>query len=191
VGSEAGTQPSEHAWMPCGGAAGELVLASLTEHVRVAGARDIEMCVRVVHVHKTRSERTIFPSVRKDYSDTPLPQKLGIEEGSRVALQGAPNGFADVIGVKPRMRGRLDVIVLFETRKGELTRAFPPLARRLASAGGLWVAWPKKTAKTETDLSFETVQGIGLQAGLVDNKSCSIDDTWQALRFVYRREDRP
>ena len=177
--------------MPCGGAAGELVLASLTEHVRVAGARDVEMCVRVVHVHKTRSERTIFPPVRKDYSDTPLPQKLGIEEGSRVALQGAPNGFADVIGVKPRMRGRLDVIVLFETRKGELTRAFPPLARRLASAGGLWVAWPKKTAKLEADLAFEAVQAIGLAAGLVDNKSCSIDDTWQALRFVYRREDRP
>jgi hypothetical protein len=191
VGSEAGTQPSEHAWMPCGGAAGELVLAGLAEQVRVARARDVEMCVWVVHVHKTRRERTIFPSVRRDYSDTPLPQKLGIKEGSRVALQGAPNGFADEIGVKPRTRGRLDVIVLFETRKGELTRAFTPLARRLAPAGGLWVAWPKKTAEMETDLSFESVQGIGLEAGLVDNKSCSIDATWQALRFVYRREDRP
>jgi hypothetical protein len=191
VGSEAGPQPSQHAWMPCGGAADELVLAGLAEQIRVAGARDVEMCVRVVHVHKTRRERTIFPPVRKDYSETSLPQKLGIKEGSRVALQGAPNGFADVLGVKPRMRGQLDVIVLFETRKGELTRAFTPLARRLAPAGGLWVAWPKKTAETETDLSFETVQGIGLEAGLVDNKSCSIDDTWQALRFVYRREDRP
>jgi hypothetical protein len=31
---------------------------------------------------------------------------------------------------------------------------------------------------------------VGLRAGLVDNKSASIDDTWQALRFVVRREDR-
>ena len=126
---------------------------------------------------------------RESY-DTPLPQKLGIDEGSRVALQGAPEGFAEKVGVRPRTRGELDVIVHFATKKGELTRAFPPLARRLAPAGGLWVAWPKKTAGVASDLSFEAVQRIGLDAGLVDNKSCSIDETWQALRFVYRLADR-
>lgn len=123
--------------------------------------------------------------------DTPLPGKLGIKPESRVALQGAPDGFAEAIGVKPRTRGELDVVVLFATRKGELTRAFAPLARRLAPAGGLWVAWPKKSAPVDTDLSFETVQRIGLDAGLVDNKSCAIDGRWQALRFVYRLADRP
>jgi hypothetical protein len=41
------------------------------------------------------------------------------------------------------------------------------------------------------DLSFETVQAVGLANGLVDNKSCAVDDRWQALRFVYRLEDRP
>jgi hypothetical protein len=127
---------------------------------------------------------------RKAY-DTPLPRKLGIDEASRVALQGAPSGFAETIGVRPRTRGELDVIVLFASKKGELTRAFPPLARRLAPTGGLWVAWPKKSAPADTDLSFETVQRVGLDAGLVDNKSCAIDETWQALRFVYRVEDRP
>ena len=127
----------------------------------------------------------------KDDSQTPLPKKLGIVEGSRVALQGAPEDFAETLGVKPRTRGQLDVVVLFQTRRGELTRAFTPLARRLAPNGGLWVAWPKKSAGVDTDLSFEEVQRIGLKAGLVDNKSCSIDDTWQALRFVYRLEDRP
>jgi Protein of unknown function (DUF3052) len=149
------------------------------------------MGVGVVHAHRTRRPTTIFPSVRKDYSATPLPRKLGVKEGSRVAIQGGPQGFADLIGVKPRARGQLDVIVLFQTRKGELTRAFAPLARRLAPDGGLWVAWPKKSAAVETDLSFEEVQGVGLKAGLVDNKSCSIDETWQALRFVYRLENRP
>jgi hypothetical protein len=129
--------------------------------------------------------------VHKDYSQTPVPQKLGIKDGSRVALQGAPPGFAAKMGVEPRLRGQLDVVVLFATRRGELTRAFAPLARRLAPAGGLWIAWPKKSAQVKSDLSFETVQGIGLEAGLVDNKSCSIDETWQALRFVYRVEDRP
>jgi hypothetical protein len=60
----------------------------------------------------------------------------------------------------------------------------------LGGPDGLWIAWPKKTAKVAGDLDFETVQEIGLTHGLVDNKSCSIDESWQALRFVYRIEDR-
>ncbi|HEY3069154.1 MAG TPA: hypothetical protein VGJ34_02470 [Gaiellaceae bacterium] len=127
---------------------------------------------------------------RESY-DTPLPQKLGINPGSRVGLQAAPEGFAETIGVRPLMRGGLDVVVLFATRRGELIRRFPVLVRRLTPAGGLWVAWPKKSSGVETDLSFEAVQEIGLDAGLVDNKSCSIDETWSAARFVYRLVDRP
>lgn len=61
----------------------------------------------------------------------------------------------------------------------------------VSPSGGLWVAWPKKASRVATDLSFEEVQSIGLEAGLIDNKSCSIDEDWQALRFVIRREDRP
>jgi hypothetical protein len=52
------------------------------------------------------------------------------------------------------------------------------------------VEWPKKASKLETDLDFAAVQEAGLAAGLVDNKSCAIDESWQALRFVYRLEDR-
>jgi hypothetical protein len=128
--------------------------------------------------------------VHRDYSSTPLPKKLGIYEGSRVALRRAPNGFADRLGVVPRQRGELDVAVLFATRQAELTSAFAPLVRRLAPAGGLWVAWPKQASGVETDLTFEAVQKTGLDAGLVDNKSCAVDDTWQALRFVIRLRDR-
>jgi hypothetical protein len=129
--------------------------------------------------------------VARDYSTTPLPKKLGIGESSRVAVVGAPRGFAQSIGVSPRARGAVDVLVFFTTRRAELERRFGPLAGRLEPAGGVWVAWPKKSADTPTDLSFEDVQRIGLAAGLVDNKSCAIDETWQALRFVIRREDRP
>ena len=128
--------------------------------------------------------------MHKDYSSTPLPKKLGIKEESRVALQKAPRGFAEELGVKPRVRGEFDVAVLFATRQGELTRAFTPLVRRLAPAGGLWVAWPKRASGVSTDLTFDSVQKTGLNAGLVDNKSCAIDSTWQALRFVIRLQDR-
>ena len=56
---------------------------------------------------------------------------------------------------------------------------------------GLWVAWPKKTSGVATDLVFEVVQRIGLDAELVDNKVCAIDETWSGLRFVHRVADRP
>ena len=83
-----------------------------------------------------------------------------------------------------------DVVVYFTTSHAELERRFDALKATLAPADGLWIAWPKKAAKIETDLSFEAVQEIGLAAGLVDNKSCSIDERWQGLRFVYRLADR-
>jgi hypothetical protein len=84
----------------------------------------------------------------------------------------------------------VEVVVLFTTSRAELERRFAALKQTLAPADGLWIAWPKKAAKIETDLDFDTVQKIGLEAGLVDNKSATIDIAWQAVRFVYRVSDR-
>ncbi len=101
----------------------------------------------------------------KDYSGTPLSKKLGAKPGA-------------------------EVVMFFTTRRVELDARLPALKATLGPADGLWIAWPKKAAKLETDLDFGAVQAAGLAAGLVDNKSCSIDESWQALRFVYRLSDR-
>ena len=130
-----------------------------------------------------------------DYSGTALPKKLGVRESSRVLVVGAPQGFsleplpsgAEIVA---RARGPVDVVVLFTTRRSKLEKRFGPLARTLETAGRLWVAWPKKAAAVETDLTFEIVQRVGLDAGLVDNKSASIDDAFQGLQFVVRVRDR-
>ena len=127
------------------------------------------------------------------YSGTPLAKKLGIKAGHRLGLIAAPTGFADALGplpgdvtVRRQARGRFDVIVVFARREADLRSRFG----RLVADGGLWVGWPKKAAKVETDLSFDVVQGIGLAAGLVDNKVCAIDDVYSGLRFVVRVADR-
>jgi hypothetical protein len=132
----------------------------------------------------------------RDYSGTPLAKKLGIREGSRVLVIAAPQGFTldalpSAVELVPRARAPLDVVLLFATRRPELARRFGALAHALDPAGRLWVAWPKKAARVDTDLTFERVQRIGLDAGLVDNKSASIDDVFQGLQFVVRRRDRP
>ncbi|HWF35377.1 MAG TPA: DUF3052 domain-containing protein, partial [Solirubrobacteraceae bacterium] len=61
----------------------------------------------------------------------------------------------------------------------------------LDPAGGLWIAWPKRSSGVATDLSEGTVREAGLGTGLVDNKVCAIDHTWSGLRFVVRLADRP
>ena len=86
---------------------------------------------------------------------------------------------------------RADVIVSFHTERADLERRVAKLLEVLHVDGGLWIAWPKKASGVATDLTFEPVQEIGLDCGLVDNKVCAVDDTWSALRFVVRVADRP
>lgn len=136
------------------------------------------------------------------YSGTPLPKKLGIKPECRLALVNAPADFARTLGElpagvtpAPMKRGPYDVIVLFAASSKALARGLAAARARLDAAGGLWVAWPKKTAKKgsgiPTDITEAEVRARGLATGLVDNKVCAIDDTWSGLRFVVRLANRP
>ncbi len=127
------------------------------------------------------------------YSGTPLYKKLGIKENSRVLLLKAPPGFAieslpSGVEIVRRPQPDLNVIVAFVKSHRQLALQFDELAASLAQGGGLWIAWPKKASAVVTDLEFANVQRTGLDAGLVDNKVCAIDDVWSGLRFVRRRK---
>jgi hypothetical protein len=131
------------------------------------------------------------------YSGTPLPRKLGIKDGHRVAFPGAPADFSTALGplpgevdIKRRAVAPLDVAVAFFTRRSELERRFERLAAAVFPEGALWVAWPKRTAGVRTDLTEDAVREVALPHGLVDNKVCAIDETWSGLRLVYRLENR-
>ena len=132
------------------------------------------------------------------YSGTPLPQKLGIKPGFRCVFPGAPKDFTRTLGVLPedvevlsRPAADLDLVVLFSKKRADAERRFAALREKLTPAGMLWVAWPKKASGVATDLSDGAVRELGLAGGLVDNKTCAIDDTWSGLRFVVRLVDRP
>jgi hypothetical protein len=132
------------------------------------------------------------------YSGTPLAKKIGIKEGSRVALVNAPKDFQfepkelpdNVEFIKGSAKS-LDIILFFVTTERALAKEFSKLASRLSANGMIWIAWPKKSSGVATDLTFNRVQTIGLDAGLVDVKICAVDDTWSGLKFVYRLKDRP
>jgi hypothetical protein len=135
------------------------------------------------------------------YSGTPLATKLGIGEGSSVALVRAPDGFEQVLAPLPpgavvgrRLPSgdrRADVAVLFVTSAADLDRRFARVAAALTPAGGLWVAWPKRASGVATDLTENVIRDVGLAHGMVDNKVCAVTDVWSGLRFVLRLKDRP
>ena len=132
------------------------------------------------------------------YSETPLAKKLGIKEGFRVGVVGSPKGFKKELGSLPtnvkisigELLKPLDLIILFTDSKRTLNIEFPILVEKLNVNGMLWIAWPKKSSGVSTDLSFDTVQQTGLQAGLVDVKICAVNEIWSGLKFVYRLKDR-
>jgi hypothetical protein len=131
------------------------------------------------------------------YSGTPLLKKLGVKEGDRVAVLRAPDGLhkslrplPDDVALRDRVRGPLDLVLYFVTRRTELDRRLDRLVEALEPAGGLWIAWPKRSSGVDTDITEDVVRDVALPRGLVDNKVCAIDDVWSGLRLVIRLENR-
>ena len=131
------------------------------------------------------------------YSGTPLPKKLGIADGCRLALLDAPNGFDATLGplpadvsVRRSARGRADVVVSFHTSRRHLERRLPTLQRLVDVDGGIWIAWPKRASGVPTDITEDVVREVVLPTGMVDVKVCAIDETWSGLRVVWRKELR-
>jgi hypothetical protein len=132
------------------------------------------------------------------YSGTPLPKKLGIKQGFRIALLDAP---ADVRAelkeavsecqVVKDSRGPLDFVHIFVKTQADLKSKFSRLAKALAPAGMLWVSWPKKASGETSDLNENIVRRTGLEIGLVDVKVCAVSEVWSGLKFVIRVKDRP
>jgi hypothetical protein len=127
------------------------------------------------------------------YSGTPLPKKLGIKDGHRVAAVNAPPEFAGLVegvDLATQLRGQFDVIVFFTTERAALEQHLDKLRKAMKPETGLWIAWPKKASKVPTDMTEDVVREVALPTGLVDNKVCAIDDTWSGLRLVIRIEHR-
>jgi hypothetical protein len=131
------------------------------------------------------------------YSGTPLPKKLGIKPGFKVALPDLPPEVKSELKTAltecqdaSSAKTTLDFVLLPSKSQSDLKKKFPHWSKRLAPAGMLWVSWPKKSSGLATDLDENKVREIGLTAGLVDVKVCAINAVWSGLKFVIRVKDR-
>jgi len=123
-------------------------------------------------------------------------RKLGIGEGTSVALVGEPDslrGTLEPLPVGASLDGdpeTAEVTLLFTTSRSKLAARIPALAEAVYPDRTLWIAWPKRAAGVETDVTEDVVREVALPLGLVDTKVCAVDATWSALRLVWRRELR-
>jgi hypothetical protein len=127
------------------------------------------------------------------YSGRSLPDKLGIKPGLTVYVDGGPAHTAELLDGAPyitRLPKQADITLVFTSELRRLQERLPVVIERTVVDGMVWVCWPKKAAKVETDLDENIVRRLGLDAGVVDVKVAAIDETWSGLKFVRRLRDR-
>jgi hypothetical protein len=132
------------------------------------------------------------------YSGTPLPKKLGIKPGMSITVLNAPMNVHALLGELPdrvaistRLSGHHDLVLTFVTRQVDFATRVSALTTAIAPDGMIWVAWPKRASKIETDMTEDVIREIVLPStGLVDVKVCAIDNVWSGLKLVIRKELR-
>jgi hypothetical protein len=131
------------------------------------------------------------------YSATPLAKKLGIKPGCRLFVADAPKNYAELVAPLPegvqltaQLHADTDVVHVFSTRRTKLAQALRSALAKMKRDGAIWVSWPKKASKMETDITEDTIRELALPIGLVDIKVCAVDETWSGLKLVLRKEKR-
>ncbi|MCB1559512.1 MAG: DUF3052 domain-containing protein [Xanthomonadales bacterium] len=131
------------------------------------------------------------------YSGTPLARKLGIKAGSLVLARGAPDNYVELLSPLPdavrfsqRIAPTVDIVHLFTTRRSTLNRELTGLRPRLRPDAMIWVSWPKKASRVDTDITEDVIRELCLPLGFVDVKVCAVDSTWSGLKLVIRKSLR-
>ncbi|MGZ3751430.1 MAG: DUF3052 family protein [Mucilaginibacter sp.] len=131
------------------------------------------------------------------YSGTPLAKKLGIKEGFHIGLINTPEYYIRLFTDLPANLYfedaddiKTDFIHFFTKSKDEYMSFLPELKNRIKPNGMIWVSWPKKASKVQTDITEEIIRNFAIKTGLVDIKVCAVDDTWSGLKLVIPVKDR-
>jgi hypothetical protein len=124
------------------------------------------------------------------YGSRTTAQKLGITEGSSVALVDPPRNINTVLGALPAgvefTENGAAVTLCFvhsvDDLRGRMSRV-----RGLAAKTKLWILWRKKSAAGHDGVTEGLVRETGIELGLVDYKICSVDTTWSAMLFARKK----
>jgi len=123
-------------------------------------------------------------------ANSSLTKKLHIKPGQRITIINPPPGYMDELGKLlegverfDKLGGKFDFIHLFVKNIKELESFGPKALSALKYDGILWISYPKKSSKVETDISRDVGWDTIRKNGLRPVAAVSIDDVWSALRF--------
>ncbi|HEY1595313.1 MAG TPA: DUF3052 family protein [Thermoleophilaceae bacterium] len=125
-----------------------------------------------------------------DYSHRSAVQKLGIKPDQRVEVvgdvgAGLRRDVKEVLGRGLVRSGELDGAIVMVQSVEEADQVFESYRPRLRDTGFLWLITPKRGQESYVNQML-LVPG-GKRRGLIDNKTCSIDDERSGIRFVVPR----
>lgn len=125
------------------------------------------------------------------YSGTPLVKKLGISSGDVMWVKNEPADYWDWISplpdnviVKKKAGAGLTFVHLFVESMVVFKKEVLLARKALVSDGKIWISWPKKSSKVQTDVDENQIRDFALRNGLVDVKVCAVDETWSGLKLV-------
>jgi hypothetical protein len=122
--------------------------------------------------------------------DAEIARKLGVRRDSRVLLVGGPAGGLG--GLPPDTTGDQppDLVLAFFRESTDLRAQVERLGDLIFPNGMLWIAWPRKAAGHQSDITENLIRDVVLPLGLVDTKVAALGEDWSGLRVVWRKELR-
>lgn len=119
-----------------------------------------------------------------------LAKRLLIKPGHTVRTYNAPANYADLLGELPENvqvadsgSGPFDVVHLFAQDSAVLNRDAPEAIKAIKPGGLLWMSYPKRSSKVETDLTRDKGWAVVEAAGWRGIAQVSVDEVWSATRF--------
>jgi hypothetical protein len=126
----------------------------------------------------------------RDYSHRSAVQKLGVKPAHRVEVtgdvgSGLRRDVKDAVGRGLVRSGELDGAIVLVESEDEGREALVRYRARLRDTGYLWVITRKRGH--DSYLNQMSLVPHAKRLGLIDNKTCSIDDERSGIRFVVPR----
>jgi hypothetical protein len=126
----------------------------------------------------------------RDYSHRTAVQKLGVKPEQRIEVtgdvgSGLRRDLKQAVGRGLVRSGELDGAIVLVESEEEAREALVRYRARLRDTGYLWVITRKRGH--DSYLNQMTLVPHAKRLGLIDNKTCSIDDDRSGIRFVVPR----
>jgi predicted SnoaL-like aldol condensation-catalyzing enzyme len=121
---------------------------------------------------------------------TSIVKKLGLKPGMRALVLGAPSGYLDSLAPLPdevvvsnTVGGNHGFVQLFASKKAEIEKSKKKLLESADPGALVWISYPKKSSRVDSDLSREVVWAAMEGTGWRPVSQIAIDEVWSALRF--------